>query len=91
MHLRISFNACPMHSPFGFVHLTHQNHGAHALFCHNSLAKVNMQLLIYKSSMVGSTAHLVIPREYTSFEISSLLDFDATDVSKIADCVKTPG
>ena len=30
-----------------FVHLTHQNISAHALFCHNSFAKVNMQLLIY--------------------------------------------
>ena len=25
MHLRFNFDACPMHSPFGFVHLTHQN------------------------------------------------------------------
>ena len=48
MHLRFNFDACPMHSPFGFVHLTHQNLSAHALFCHNSLAKVNTQLLIYK-------------------------------------------
>ena len=22
MHLRFNFDACPMHSPFGFVHLT---------------------------------------------------------------------
>ena len=47
MHLRFNFDACPMHSPFGFVHLTHQNLSARALFCHNSLAKVNTQLLIY--------------------------------------------
>ena len=47
MHLRFNFDACPMHSPFGFVHLTHQNLSARALFCLNSLAKVNTQLLIY--------------------------------------------
>ena len=29
------------------VHLTHQNLSVRALFCHNSLAKVNTQLLIY--------------------------------------------
>ena len=44
---RANFDACPMHSPFGFVHLTHQNLSARALFCLNSLAKVNTQLLIY--------------------------------------------
>ena len=49
MHLRFNFDACPMHSPSGFVHLTHQNLRARALFCLNSLAKVNMQLLIYNS------------------------------------------
>ena len=48
MHLRFNFDACPMHSPFGFVHLTHQNLSARALFCLNSLANVNTQLLIYK-------------------------------------------
>ena len=48
MQLRFNFDACPMHSPFGFVHLTHQNLRARALFCLNSLAKVNTQLLIYK-------------------------------------------
>ena len=47
-HLHFSFDACPMHSPFGFVHMTHQNLSARALFCLNSLAKVNTQLLIYK-------------------------------------------
>ena len=47
MHLRFNFDACPMHSPFGFMHLTHQNLSASALFCNNSLAKVNAQLLIY--------------------------------------------
>ena len=48
MHLCFNFDACPMHSPSGFVHLTHQNLRARALFCLNSLAKVNTQLLIYK-------------------------------------------
>ena len=47
MHLRFNFDACLMHSPYGFVHLTHQNISARALFCLNSLAKVNTQLLIY--------------------------------------------
>ena len=54
MHLRFNFDACPMHSPFGFVHLTHQNLSARALFCLNSLAKVNTQLLIYKYSTCTS-------------------------------------
>ena len=48
MHLHFNFNACPMHSPFRFVHLTHQNLSARASFCLNSLAKVNTQLLFYK-------------------------------------------
>ena len=47
MHLHFSFDACPMHSSFGFVHLMHQNLSAHALFCLNSLAEANTQLLIY--------------------------------------------
>ena len=51
MHLHINFGACPMHSPFGFMHLTHQNLSARALFCLNSLAKINTQLLIYKYSL----------------------------------------
>ena len=46
--LALQINACPMHSPFGFVNLTHQNLSARALFCLNSLAKVNTQLLIYE-------------------------------------------
>ena len=45
--LHFNFDACPMHSLFGFVHLAHQNLSAGALFCHNALAKVNTQLLIY--------------------------------------------
>ena len=44
MHLLFNFDACPMHSPFK---LKHQNLSVRALFCLNSLAKVNMQLLIY--------------------------------------------
>ena len=48
MHLRFNIDACPKHSPFRFMHLTHQNLSAHALFCHNSLAKVKTQFLIYK-------------------------------------------
>ena len=40
-------SACPVHSHFRFVHLTHQSLSARALFCLNSLAKVNTQLLIY--------------------------------------------
>ena len=48
MHLRFDFDACPVHSPFGFVHLMHQNLSVHALFYLNSLAKENTQLLICK-------------------------------------------
>ena len=59
MHLRFNFDACPMHSPFGFVHLTHQNLSARALFCLNSLAKVNTQLLIYNCST--NMANMIIP------------------------------
>ena len=53
MHLRFNFDACPMHSPSGFVHLTHQNLSASALFCLNSLAKVTTQLLMYKHGVEG--------------------------------------
>ena len=52
MHLRFNFDACPMHSPSGFVRLTHQNLSARALFCLNSLTKVNTQLLIYNCHIV---------------------------------------
>ena len=45
MHFYFNFDACPMHSVFGFVHLTHQNLSMCVIFCHNSLAKVNTQLL----------------------------------------------
>ena len=37
--LAFDVDACLIYSPFGFVHLTHQILGTHALFCHNSLAK----------------------------------------------------
>ena len=40
--LRFDFDAYPMHSPFGFVHLMHQNLSARALFGLNSLAYVNV-------------------------------------------------
>ena len=52
MHLHFNFDAWPMHSPFGFVHLTHQNLSVHALFCHNALAEVNKQLLIYNYYLI---------------------------------------
>ena len=60
MHLRFDFDACPMHSPSGFVHLTHQNLSARALFCLNSLAKVNTQLLIYNYCYKFETKLLLI-------------------------------
>ena len=47
MRLRFDFDACPVHSPVGSMHLTHQNLSVCALFCLNSLTKVNTQLLIY--------------------------------------------
>ena len=46
MHLRFNFDACPVHSSFGFVLLMHQNLSACAFFGHNSLTKVNMQFAI---------------------------------------------
>ena len=46
MHLRFNFDACPMYSPLGFVHLMHQNLSTSAIFCHNSLAKVSTQLFL---------------------------------------------
>ena len=47
MHLRFDFHACPVNSPFGFVHLMHRNLSTRELFCQNSLMKVNTLLLIY--------------------------------------------
>ena len=49
MFLHFTFDACPMHSPFGFVRLTHQNKALYALFCQNSLTTFNEQLFIYDS------------------------------------------
>ena len=48
MHLRFNFDAYPMHSPFGFMQLTHQNLARMHFFGRNLLAKVRTQLLIYK-------------------------------------------
>ena len=47
-----------MHSPFWFVHLTHQNLIARALFCHNSLTKVNTELLICKFYIYVNTLNI---------------------------------
>ena len=58
MHLRFNFDACPMHSPFGFMHFMHQNLCVRALFSLDSLAKVNMQLLIYNYRLI--TAYLLL-------------------------------
>ena len=53
MHLRFNFDACPMHSPFRLVHFTHHNLSAGALFCLNSLAKVNKQLIGCNNYIIG--------------------------------------
>ena len=64
VYLCFNFNACPMHPPIGFVHLKHQNFSARALFCLNSLGKVNAQLLIYiwavAGLLTGSTISLLV-------------------------------
>ena len=72
MHLRFNFDAYPMHSPFGFVHLTHQNLSARALFCLNSLAKVNTQLLIYNST--SPLNQLITEATCINEDTESLLD-----------------
>ena len=59
MHFCFNLDAYPMHSPFRFVHLTHQNLSGRALFCHNSLAKVNMQLLIYNTKTSIRTLKII--------------------------------
>ena len=59
IHLHFNFDACPMHSSVGFVYLTHQNLTVCALFCHNSLATVNMQLLIYYYCCSGECLYLL--------------------------------
>ena len=52
MYFRFNFDACPLHTHqvCALQHLTNQNLSVRALFCHNSLAIVNMQLLIYNYS-----------------------------------------
>ena len=50
-----AFDACPIHSPFRFGHLTHRNFSARALFCHNSFAKVITQLLRPRKKLSGCT------------------------------------
>ena len=52
MHFSFHFDPCPVHSPFGLMHLMHQNLSTHALFCLNSLTKVRTELLIWKYSFV---------------------------------------
>ena len=73
MHLRFNFDACPMHSPFGFVHLTHQNLSGRALFCLNSLAKVNTHLLIYILLLLKSANWIeqIMKQALTSRQLSS--------------------
>ena len=56
MHFRFNFVACLMHSPFGFVHLMHQNLSVRALFCHNSFVKVNKQLFTSKRNQARTFA-----------------------------------
>ena len=76
MHLRFKFHACPVHSPFRFVHLTHQNLSARALFCHNSLPEVNTQLLIYNSkkcyayAVTHTVAKVCLPLDLLLHELS---------------------
>ena len=72
MHLRFNFDACPMHSPSGFVHLTQQNLSTRALFCLNSLAKVNTQLLIYKYAhtiIVPYLRYSLLPTQFNKYMI----------------------
>ena len=70
MHLHFNFDACPMHSPFGFVHMTHQILSVHALLCHNSLAKG--QVPCYSKQTI------VIDGQYT--HIQEPPDIDVDDV-----------
>ena len=51
MHLRFNFDACPVHSPFGFMHLMHQDLSARALFClkftrKSKYAVINLSLTV---------------------------------------------
>ena len=45
MHLRFNFDACPMHSPFGFVHLTHQNHLARLSPCDHQKSYIRAYII----------------------------------------------
>ena len=70
MHLCFNFDACPMHSPFGLVHMTHQNFSARAFFFfgHNLLAKVSTQLLICEfSSVCNKRRYRVSPTMHNAF------------------------
>ena len=62
--------------PSGFVHLTHQNLSTRALFCHNSLAKVNMQLLIYKQVCVCLHLAEISPHELVTRLNITLFGFE---------------
>ena len=70
MHLWFNFNACPIHSSFGFVHLTHQNISARALFCHNTLAKVNTQLLVYNEHYAGCGCVFIPETQNLNYDVS---------------------
>ena len=69
MHLRFNFDACPMHSRSGFVHLTHQNLSACALFCLNSNANVNTQLLIYNHAMLLTSKYKLCVSYFRTFQM----------------------
>ena len=49
MHFRFYFDVCPVHSPFGFVHLTHQNLSVRTLFYHNSIYKLFIVWCVLKA------------------------------------------
>ena len=64
-----------MHSPFGFVHLTHQNLSARTLVCRNALAKVNTQLLIYNYTFIFYQGiHIFKTQIYNSWVIWSVFN-----------------
>ena len=67
MHSRFNFDACPMHSPFWFMHLMHQNLSVPALSCLNSLAKVNTQLLIHKCDLLSQNEHKVATAAFQNY------------------------
>ena len=70
--LALQFDACPMHSSFGFVHLNHQNLSTYAVFCHALLTKVNMQLLIYNEcSLISSQLELFLCKSAVSAMVTA--------------------